>query len=136
MIDCSFTTIREYLTKVNHYYSNAIKGIENWYIGPNCIFKTKEQLDEYEQNNYEQDVKEWRTAFSKYCLENNILTADAKLFKEFFDFDISPYKDELHPDSIIEPLNREYWMSEKCFRKFFEVCHPDMLKVVDLSPNM
>lgn len=127
MIDYSFNTIREYLTKVNHYYSNAIKGIENWYIGPNCIFETREQLERYEQNNYERDLKDWRAAFSRFCLENNILTADARLFEEFFDFDISPYKEELHPDGIIEPFEREYWLSEKCFKKFFEICHPDML---------
>ena len=57
------TTIRDYLTKANHYYSDSIKGIENWYIGPNCIFKSMEQLLEYEQKCYEEDVKKWKYAF-------------------------------------------------------------------------
>ena len=136
MIDCSFNTIREYLTKVSHYYSNAIKGIENWYIGPNCIFKTKEQLEIYEQNNYDRDLRDWRCVFSRFCLENNILAGDAKLFEEFFDFDISPYKEELHPDGIIEPFGREYWSAERCFKKFFEVCHPDMVKSINLISSL
>ena len=50
MIDCSFNTIREYLTKVNYYYSDSSKGIENWYIGPSCIFKSMEQLLEDKKN--------------------------------------------------------------------------------------
>ena len=134
MIDYSFNTIREYLTKVNHYYSNAIKGIENWYIGPSCIFKNKEQLEKYERDNYEKDVKAWRAAFSRFCLENNILTADASLFEEFFDFDLSPYLHELHPDNLVKGFDQYYFSWEKCFRKFFKVCHPDILKSVDLSP--
>ena len=128
------TTIRDYLTRANHYCSDSIKGIENWYIGPNCIFKNKEQLEKYEQDNYEQDVKDWRAAFSKYCLENNILTADAKLFEEFFDFDLSPYKEDLYYDNVIEIFKKDLFSCEKCFTKFFEVCHPDMLEPVDLSP--
>ena len=134
MIAYSFNTIREYLTKVNHYYSNAIKGIESWYIDPNCIFETKEQLEKYEQNNYEKDLKDWRSAFSRFCLENNILIDDAKLFEEFLDFNISFYKKELHLANILEPLEKGYYSSEKCFKKFFEIRYPDMLKAVELSP--
>ena len=128
------TTIKDYLTASAHYYSNSIKGVENWYIGPNCIFKTKEQLEEYEQNNYEKDVKDWRAAFSRFCLENNILIADANLFEEFFNFDLSPYKEELFSNDVVELLRQFFFSAEKMFRKFFEVCHPDMLKSVDLSP--
>lgn len=121
------TTIRDYLTTSAHFYSNSIKGIENWYIGPNCIFKTKEQLLKYEQANYEKDVGDWRAAFSKFCLENNILTSDTDLFEEFFNFDLSPYLHELHPDNLVKGFDQYYFSWEKCFRKFFEVCHPDML---------
>ena len=72
--------------------------------------------------------------FSKYCLENNILTADTKLFEEFFNFDLSPYKEELFSNDVVELLRQFFFSAEKMFRKFFEVCHPDMLKSVDLSP--
>lgn len=122
------TTIRDYLTKVNHYYSDSIKGIENWYIGPNCIFKSMEQLLEYEQKCYEEDVKKWKRAFSKYCLENNIPTADAKLFEEFFNFDLS-----LFSNDAIELIRQFFYSPEKIFKKFFEVCHPDMVKSVNLE---
>ena len=122
------TTIRDYLTKVNHYYSNAIKGIENWYIGPNCIFKTMEQLLEYEQKNYEEDVEEWRETFSRFCLRNNILNADEKMFEAFLDFDLSPYKKELFSDDAVELIRQFFYSHEKIFKKFFEVCHPDMLE--------
>ena len=122
------TTIRDYLTKVNHYYSDSIKGIENWYIGHNCIFKSMEQLLEYEQKCYEEDVNKWKNAFSKYCLENNIPTADAKLFEEFFNFDLSPYKKELFSNDAIELIRQLFYSPEKIFKNFFEVCHPDMLE--------
>ena len=130
------TTIRDYLIKVNHYYSDSIKGIENWYIGPNCIFKSMEQLLEYEQKYYKEDVEKWKYAFSKYCLENNIFTADTNLFEEFFNFDLSPYKKELFSDDAIELLRQFFFDAEKIFKKFFEICHPDMLKTIDLSPAL
>lgn len=130
------TTIRDYITKVNHYYSDSIKGIENGYIGPNCLFKSMEQLLEYEQKYYEEDVKKWKDAFSKYCLENNILTADAKLFEEFFDFDLSLYEEDLYCDNVIEIFKKDLFSCEKCFTKFFEVCHPDMLEPVNLDSNL
>ena len=113
------TTIKDYLIKVNHYYSDSIKGIENWYIGPNCIFKSMEQLLEYEQKCYEEDVEKLKYAFSKYCLENNIFTADAKLFEEFFNFDLS-----LFSNNAIELIRQFFYSPEKIFKKFFEVCYP------------
>ena len=122
------TTIRDYLTRAKHYYSNAIKGIENWYIGPNCIFKTMEQLLEYEQKNYEEDVEEWRETFSRFCLRNNILNADAKMFEAFLDFDLSPYIEELFSDEVIEVFRQFYYSPEKIFKKFFKVCYPDMME--------
>lgn len=130
------TTIKDYLIKVNHYYSNSIKNIENWYIGPNCIFKTMEQLLEYEQKNYEEDVEEWKETFSRFCLRNNILNADAKMFEEFLDFDLSPYIEELFSDEVIEVFRQFYYSPEKIFKKFFEVCYPNMLEPVDLDSNL
>lgn len=125
----SLTSIRDYLTASAHYYSDSIKGIENWHIGPNHMFKTVEQLLEYEQKYYEEDVNRWKYAFSKYCLENNIQDADAKLFEEFFNFDLSPYKKELFSNDAIELIRQFFYCPEKMFRKFFEVCHPNMLKI-------
>lgn len=130
------TTIRDYLTRANHYYSDSIKGIENWYIGPNCIFKSMEQLLEYEQKYYEEDVKKWRYAFSKFCLENNIFNANTNLFEEFFNFDLSPYKKELFSDDAVELLRQFFFDAEKMFKKFFEICHPDMMKSVSLISSL
>ena len=130
------TTIRDYLTKVNHYYSDSIKGIENWYVGPNCIFKSMKQLLEYEQKYYEEDVKKWKDAFSKHCLENNILTADAKLFEEFFNFNLSLYKKELFSNDAIELIRQFCYSPEKIFKKFFEVCHPDMLESASIVSSL
>ena len=130
------TTIRDYLIASSHFYENAVKGLENWVIGPNCIFKTREQLEKYSDNCYQEDLKEWRVAFSRFCLENNILNTNAEIFEEFFDFDLSPYLHELHPDNLVKGFDQYYFSWEKCFKKFFEVCHPDMLKIVDLSPDL
>lgn len=125
------TTIKDYLIKVNHYYSDSIKGIENWYIGPNYMFKTMEQLLEYEQKYYEEDVEKWKYAFSRFCLENNILDVDARTFEEFFNFDLSPYKKELFSNDAIELIRQFFYSPEKMFRKFFEVCHTDMLELTN-----
>ena len=88
----SLTTLHEYLLTSSHWYENSVKGMENWAIGPDCIFKTKEQLKEYSDNCYQTELRECRSNFSKFCLENNILNADANLFEEFFNFNqVSPW---------------------------------------------
>ena len=124
----SLTALREYLFTSSHWYENSVKGIENWVIGPNYIFKTKKQLEEYSDRCYQEEVKNWKVGFSEYCLKNIILTANIDLFEEFLNFDFSPYIDEIHPDWMVKGFDQYYYDHEKIIKKFFEVCHPEMVK--------
>lgn len=123
--------IKDYIITSSHFYENAVRGLENWIIGPDCIFKTKKQLEEYSDNCYQEELKEWKNAFFQYCLENSI-GANVEIFEQFLDFDFSPYL------NVLPPYNPDQHCSswEKFFEKFFEVCHPDMLEPVDLDSNL
>lgn len=120
--DC-WKTIREYLIRCNFHTSlklNAKPYFEDWYIGKNGVFKDRDALKQWEIDNYEQEKCAIATEFSKYCLKHVILTANEDTFEQFLDFDISPYKDDCHPDDIIEYFRKDYYSWEKFFDKFFQ----------------
>lgn len=120
--DC-WKTIREYLIRCNFHTSlklNAKPYFEDWYIGKDVVFKDRDTLEQWEIANYEQEKYAIATEFSKYCLKHVILTANEDTFEQFLDFDISPYKDDCHPDDIIEYFRKDYYSWEKFFDTFFK----------------
>lgn len=120
--DC-WKTAREYLIRCNFHTSLKLRAkpyLEEWYIGKDGEFLNKDALEQWEIANYEKEKYAIATEFSKYCLKHVILTANEDTFEQFLDFDISPYKDDCHPDDIIEYFRQDYFSWEKFFDMFFQ----------------
>lgn len=120
--DC-WKTIREYLIRCNFHTSlklNAKPYFEDWYIGKDGVFKDRDTLEQWEIANYEQEKYAIATEFSKYCLKHVILNANEETFEQFLDFNISPYKDDCHPDDVVEFFRQDFYSWEKLFDKFFQ----------------
>ena len=120
--DC-WKTIREYLIRRNFHTSLKIRAHPEYewcYIGKKGVFKDRAALKQWEIDNYEQEKCAIATEFSKYCLKHVILNANEDTFEQFLDFNLSPYKDECHPDDIVECFRQYYYSYEKFFDKFFQ----------------
>ena len=120
--DC-WKTIREYLIRCNFHTSLKIRAHPEYewcYIGKKGVFKDRAALKQWEIGNYEQEKCAIATEFSKYCLKHVILNANEDTFEQFLDFNLSPYKDECHPDDIVECFRQYYYYYEKFFDKFFQ----------------
>lgn len=119
--DC-WKTIREYLIRCNFHTSLKLRAkpyLEDWYIEKDGAFPNSNALEQWEIENYEKEKNDLATKFSRYCLKHVILNANEETFEQFLDFDISQYKDDCHPDDVVEFFRQDFYSWEKFFDKFF-----------------
>lgn len=120
--DC-WKTIREYLIRCNFHTSLKLRAkpyLEDWYIGKDGALPNSDALEQWEIANYEKEKNDLATKFSRYCLKHVILNTNEETFEQFLDFDISPYKDDCHPDDVVEFFRQDFYSWEKLFDKFFQ----------------